>query len=110
MKRMIAICLIVCAMAVCFTACGRDTGTVSTTTDGTVNGGQTIVPEDPEIVTPEPEFEDPIDDFQQDDADFGNGMEDEMNDITQYRASSIPSPTDPQIRKRSSGTGMTGGR
>lgn len=114
MKRKIAIFLVLCTMAVCLTACGKDTGNVSPNTDGTI-GGEAQLPSQaptqaPGTTEPEQEFDDSMDEFQQGAEDFGNGMEDEMNDITQDWESSTGSAPDPQIRKRSSGTGMTGGR
>lgn len=119
MKRITLIFLTILTLAVLLTACGRESGTVSTDPNGDIGNNPTSQPspDTSEHNSASEEFEhanDPLEDaldpFQFGVEDDLDGQPDLPNFDDENAAQEYEQTVDPQVRKRSSGTGMTGGQ
>lgn len=112
MKRTTLIFLTILTLSVLLTACGRDNGAVSTDPNGIIGNNQTSqpdtdTPQDNAVTDP---FDDALDEFP-----FGVGEEpdnqpEQPTPDAENAVEEQDQTADPQVRKRSSGTGMTGGQ
>lgn len=119
MKRTTLIFLTILTLSVLLTACGRDNGAVSTDPNSIIGNNQTSPssPDTPRDNSIGEEFNPATDPFEDGLDQFPFGTEDEAGSQTEQPNSDAENAVeeqnqtvDPQVRKRSSGTGMTGGQ